>query len=1516
MLSARKAQRQSKNAFRLGQLWGGVQGALQAMRSAPQPIRRSRSALQLEALEPRLLLSADPVVALTSGDDVAVITQGLDVNGRVSIDVTTGGATTTYSDASTGIQSITIQGLEGADTFTIDASVTIDVIIDGGTSFDNPDSDPIPQQDVIIGPDTGVTWSVTGEGSGTGGSHILFSNIESVQAGSGNDTVVGLDYDALNNANAIVEWVIEDDGEGFLRGGFAFSGIEFLQGGTADDIFAFSATGALSTGLDGGASTTDGDWIVGPGVDTEWIVNGPNSGSLGFASLLTNFAHIENLAGGSANDTFMFEAGGSLSGGIDGGGEDYVTTPTDTLDFSGFGSAVTVNLATGQVAGVTRFSEIDALEGSAQTDTLVGPEMADTGTVIRWDIDGADAGEVAGVAFEGFENLTGSDAANDLFSVWSGGSLTGTLDGGSGATDSLRIYDSTDSEFELVNPAGADQSGSATAYGTTIAYAGIDGFSLVGGTAAAPEFSGTIFGDTIIVEDTGADADGAMRVYIEGMASGGALSLDARTLDSLTIFGLAGADTIEVKSLDSTFVADLLIYGNEADSLGITVDDIFNDSVTFSGDIATNGGGIEVYADSVTVNKDVTLDAGAGDIVFRARQIGDTTLENFLPAFGTDRNVSIDISEGASLLGGGIYLITQAEDRDLIAEAAGSDVTNFVIDPIRDYIGSVLALPVKLLIKQSTATVTVGEGATIHGSDTVGIYASAIADASGSASGSIISVGYSRSVATAKVDIASGASIISDSAAVVITSAAEASSSMSAGTSRESEDTPNPGGKQFALALAVSDANVDSRVILAEGATVSAGKTANLIASGDVSSEAEAEAGLFSDGSAGLAFGLQFSDAKIYTDVAGTVISNMDPGSMVKIEIDPTVQLPTGMTDPKDLADPNGEYVGYVDYDNNMIYVGAHGLVDEDTITYTNRYGNSIGDGGFNSLVDGTDYYVITLEDDPNTARDESQWIMLAASERAAIEASYAETLAEKKALVVQLDKPTTSSFAPTAVNGRAFVASDVDADADSLMLRDDAQSPSNFNKFELGQAVVYHQGTSAISGLEDGKTYYVVAATNQTNLSGDTRFANGQLIQLAESENEALAGIAIDIDAPASGASGFSLSAKHVLDSGFATGIGVIAELDAEDKSSATGGLESEDKTPDALKSKVDRYRGGYDTVMDFNAADTLFQKMTTSYRDQQSSAGSGGGSSIAVAGALAFTFAKHDVKSDVRETAVLKSNEDLEVKATISESYQLGAESNVEPQEVAGGGSRGTSADTMVSIAVTVGIFNNTANATVHSDLSDPNAPKVATLDALRATRVISDVTYPYLVRPDTYVPTSAGEFMDALRTDGYGFVTQYLGDDVLKLEIDPTFGLKSWFNTWTTATAKADSLGIAGAINVMSFTNQPGPGVAEPGHRRDDTARDRSGEDPRQSGRCAGGRQGRAGGLCGGHQLCPDHQHDRQLPVADPRAGQDQERLQGHEGPAQVPGHRIDRREGRHGRRGVREHHEQHHQGRHRG
>jgi hypothetical protein len=743
--------------------------------------------------------------------------------------------------------------------------------------------------------------------------------------------------------------------------------------------------------------------------------------------------------------------------------------------------------------------------------------------------------------------------------------------------------------------------------------------------------------------------------------------------------------------------------------------------------------------------------------------------------------------------------------------------------------------------------------------------------------------------------------VIDAAESVVITSTGSATANISSTTARSLDPVFGaflPDSPSVALAIGVADANVTSLVTVAQGATITAGKTANITSDGEIDSSASGEAGLDSDGAAGLGLAIEISNAKIHTSVDGTITARMEPGNLVKLEIDPLIaksdytsdeqafglktdstvelkttvnsDLPAGtvmryvgdlVADTVNLAVSAQDYTddslweksspayGYVDYDTERIFLGNVALtsnvalVTEDTINYTNRRGTSIG-----GLADNTPYFLVADLDDPG-------YFWLAESETQAIRASLGYLTNN----VVQLDK---LAGPPTETNDRDFDGAHLDAAANTISL---PRTATVNNTFELGQAVVFrapsvkftsgdvqtnmiripdhgftngdaltyvgvgipastaagqfedgttyyvikvdndrirlsetphgtplaltpdtsttgkaaveHKLTRAIEGLTDGATYYVAASTNQTNLQGNTRFTETQVIGLSESENEARGGVLIDIG-PATG-TGYTLSATHVLDSGFTTGLGVVAQLSAANTASASAGLTSEDRNPTQWSKFLD--------VIDTNVADLIFSKLTESF------ANVAGATPLAAAGALAFSSIQHDVRADVWSTAVLKSNEDLEVKALISQNYILTAESHIEPQEDPFPDENAPAIG--VSVAVTVGLINNTAKATVHSEKTD-DGWQAATLDGLRATRVISDVSYPFLTRFDEYIPLSWGELVDSIRSEGTEAITKYLTS---------TMGLKeAFFNTWVASTAEADEVSIAASVNVIVEKN----------------------------------------------------------------------------------------------------------------
>ena len=187
-----------------------------------------------------------------------------------------------------------------------------------------------------------------------------------------------------------------------------------------------------------------------------------------------------------------------------------------------------------------------------------------------------------------------------------------------------------------------------------------------------------------------------------------------------------------------------------------------------------------------------------------------------------------------------------------------------------------------------------------------------------------------------------------------------------------------------------------------------------------------------------------------------------------------------------------------------------------------------------------------------------------------------------------------------------------------------------------------------------------------------------------------------------------------------------------------------------------------------------------------------------------MAFTFADHDVTTLITRTANLDSNDDMELTSAITQELKVTAESTGEAQpgkkDKTGTAQANTSADNSASVAITVGVINNQSRTIIEGTLdTDPLTPgnqsDGAQLDSMRALRILSGVTYPFLTRPDEFVPTSAASLSDKITSEGFDAVNDYL---------DGTAGLKNLFNTWARATTAAGKVAVAGSINVMSFTN----------------------------------------------------------------------------------------------------------------
>jgi Ca2+-binding RTX toxin-like protein len=116
----------------------------------------------------------------------------------------------------------------------------------------------------------------------------------------------------------------------------------------------------------------------------------------------------------------VFSNGKGVTGTINGG------SGSNELDYAAYTTVVSANLASHTATGTGGFANIETLVGGAGANTLVGANATNT-----WSITGTNAGNVAGVTFSAFPNLTGGTGM-DVFKFSAGKGVTGAIHGGGG----------------------------------------------------------------------------------------------------------------------------------------------------------------------------------------------------------------------------------------------------------------------------------------------------------------------------------------------------------------------------------------------------------------------------------------------------------------------------------------------------------------------------------------------------------------------------------------------------------------------------------------------------------------------------------------------------------------------------------------------------------------------------------------------------------------------------------------------------------------------------------------------------------------------------------------------------------------------------------------------------------------------------------------------------------------------------------------------------------------------------
>lgn len=491
--------------------------------------------------------------------------------------------------------------------------------------------------------------------------------------------------------------------------------------GDADNDEIRLGSPGLGLAANGGAGT---DTLFGANSATDWSITAANAGSVAPATLppTATFATIENLVGGTAADSFVLVAPGTLTGSIDGGGG------TDTLTGANVANTWTVTaLNAGTVTGVGGgFSNVEnlvggtntdsftlvapgtltgSINGSAGTDTLTGANVANT-----WTVTALNAGTVTGVGagFSNIENLVGG-TSTDAFTLIAPGTLTGSINGGAG-TDTLTAAN-------VANTWTINAANAGTVTGVGAGFSNVE--NLVGGTST-DDFNFTAAGSLTGFLDGGAGTDeidyttyGSARNVVltalgatdgfdgtEASIAGGFRNINTLRgttgfVDSLT--GLNAASTWNIAPVKTYVSTNTLTFADFETLSGGSAADIFNvaganiesgepntlngngGADTFNIALPANGGlvaaagttlaingGAQAVGGRDTVNIDATADSIARVLEFRYQSAASGDVD--ILGIGTSAAVDVNTVEEVNYAGD-----AGNDDSALVRGTAGDD---------------------------------------------------------------------------------------------------------------------------------------------------------------------------------------------------------------------------------------------------------------------------------------------------------------------------------------------------------------------------------------------------------------------------------------------------------------------------------------------------------------------------------------------------------------------------------------------------------------------------------------------------------------------------------------------------------------------------------------------------------------------------------------------------------------------------------------------------------------------------
>ncbi len=455
---------------------------------------------------------------------------------------------------------------------------------------------------------------------------------------------------------------------------------ETLTGTSGNDRFIFSNNWGNDTVTDTGTSgvnTLDFSNVT-ANLTFTFHADGTVSVTDPSGDTLNNVANIQEIIGGSGNNTYKFDNGATFAGIIDGG-----VGGTNTLDYSAYKTAVTVNLGAGTATGTQGVSNITGIVGSSTANTTLAfsdgwsAYTIDTTGIKTLDFSAVTSALTFIIGADGTVSLTDGQntiseikgvgaiiggSGNNTYAFDNGAAFAGTIDGGVGGTNTLN--------YSAYTTAVTVNLAAGTATGTT----GISNIQNITGGSGNDTLTGNS-GNNVIIAGSGNDTitgGGGSDTLVGGSGSDTFKFSNAWGTDSIT--DSSGTNTLDFSAVTSSLTFTIGTSGvvSVSDGAGNSISNVagiegliggsgnntfvFNNGAVLAGTINGGVGGtntLDYSAYTTAVQVDFTTGtatgtAGFSDIdVVKGGQLsndyvfGDTTSAD--DAWG-----SLTISGGAS----------------------------------------------------------------------------------------------------------------------------------------------------------------------------------------------------------------------------------------------------------------------------------------------------------------------------------------------------------------------------------------------------------------------------------------------------------------------------------------------------------------------------------------------------------------------------------------------------------------------------------------------------------------------------------------------------------------------------------------------------------------------------------------------------------------------------------------------------------------------------------------------------